>query len=432
MCTLFCLLFLCYTINLQAQGPSGERYQSIVFPQYDSVLNIKYGSNVTASSATPQDLLLDIYMPSGDALSHRPVIFFAHGGHFLTGNKESPESVYFCREFVKRGYVTVSINYRLGFETFDSIGAARAVWRATQDARAAVRFMRSQSETYKLDTNAFVFAGTSAGGFLALNVAYLDRGSETPNNVDTSDYVAPNGKGLDGLEGTTNLLTNSSRVQAVISLCGAIGSTNWIEAKDSTIAALNMHGTADDIVPYGTDIIKLLGSIPLVEVSGGSGIRKRLNDLQIDNRFFTYCGGGHVPFDPANPMGKDWLDSTLSLMIQFTYENVLKLGLANIRISDIDSSDCPGSTFVPSNLISMKELTVYPNPSSGTVYIRFAQEPLHTPKVYIIDPLGKKETLEVKGSGSLFSIDISHIGRGTYILLIESDKEVLMKKLVVN
>ncbi len=186
--------FILYYFFVFAQQPGTLRFQSQVFSNYDSVFNLTYGSNIPANQTTAIDLKLDIYLPSGDSSITRPVIFFTHGGSFIGGSRTTKDVVYLCKEFAKRGYVTVSQSYRLGFDNFNfnATNATRAVWRAMQDGRAAVRFMKSQASVYKLDTNKFIYGGSSAGAFVGLHLAYLNTQAEIPVLVDTSEYSTSN------------------------------------------------------------------------------------------------------------------------------------------------------------------------------------------------------------------------------------------------
>jgi acetyl esterase/lipase len=74
--------------------------------------------------------------------------------------------------FAARGYVVASIHYRLSGEA--------PYPAAIQDAKAAVRWLRTNATTYGIDTNRFVSWGVSAGGQLAgllatsCNVAELE------------------------------------------------------------------------------------------------------------------------------------------------------------------------------------------------------------------------------------------------------------------
>jgi acetyl esterase/lipase len=55
----------------------------------------------------------------------------------------------------------VSLNYRLGSSFIDGVRPA------TQDGKAAVRFLRANAGKYNLDSNRFAVWGNSAGGYMA-------------------------------------------------------------------------------------------------------------------------------------------------------------------------------------------------------------------------------------------------------------------------
>jgi para-nitrobenzyl esterase len=418
------LLTLCSYQFALAQCQPGNRYRLPVFG-YDSVIDLKFGANVTASSSVPQDLLLDIYVPTNDTFSQRPVIFFTHGGSFIFGSRKDGDVVYLCREFAKRGFVTVSIEYRLGFESFDASGAIRGVWRAMQDSRAAVRYIKSNAATYKLDTNMIIFGGSSAGAFCALNVAFLDQANEVPQGVDTSAYIGPNGTGLGNFRGTTNNLPNSDNVHAVINLCGALGDTSWIQAKDSAIQVISLHGTADATVPYGSDIIKLLGTIPILEVDGSASIRQRLNNMNHENYFFTYCGQDHVPYAGLANWQRAWMDTTVRFITKHIYEDLFKCGNSGYYTPEVDSADCPASG-IGNNLFNAVKL--YPNPSSGSVTV-FGLSADAAWSAYALD--GK---LYREGNLTQFNklLDLEGLPRGTYIVRLSSGRAEKFVKIQVD
>ena len=78
-----------------------------------------------------QTLLMDIYQPYNDPMAARPFMVLVHGGSFLQGNKSDLEET--CRAFARKGYVAVSIQYRLGYTSLTAAGAVQTVIRATQD-----------------------------------------------------------------------------------------------------------------------------------------------------------------------------------------------------------------------------------------------------------------------------------------------------------
>ena len=97
---------------------------------------------------------MEVYSPSGDTETNRPLIIHMHTGTFLpiihngnpTGSHFDAATSLMCEGYAKRGYVVVNIEYRLGWNPMDSTQALRAaslmkaVYRGIQDAKAAVRF----------------------------------------------------------------------------------------------------------------------------------------------------------------------------------------------------------------------------------------------------------------------------------------------------
>jgi alpha/beta superfamily hydrolase len=422
---IYLLLFFVATVF---QNAKAQKYLSPIF-NYDSILNIKFGSNVTALSSTPEDQLYDIYLPTGDSATKRPVVFFTHGGSFLSGSKETSDVVALCRAFAKRGYVTVSQNYRLGYESFDATNAKRAVWRAMQDGRAAVRHVRANAAQYLIDTNMIIYGGSSAGGFTALHVAFLDEPQELVLGIDTSAYTGPGSQGLGGFKGTTNNLSNSDEVNAVINLCGAIGDTSWIQLKDKNIPVLNMHGTADNTVPYGTAVIKLFNTIPLLNVSGSSSIRKSLQAKKMTNRFYTFCGLDHVPFYGTSAAQKRWMDTTILFISQFLYYDVLKLSAANTNanIQEIDSADCALTGIYATPIAAAK---VSPNPTQHSVLVQLKNSNTYLKQIAIIDLTGRMVGMYNIDNENQTSLDLQNFDKGIYLLKIITNEGIIIERII--
>ncbi len=419
---------LLFFVAIVFQNANAQKYLSPIF-NYDSILNVKFGSNVTANSSTPEDQLYDIYLPLGDSAIKRPVVFFTHGGSFLSGSKETSDVVALCRAFAKRGYVTVSQNYRLGYESFDATNAKRAVWRAMQDGRAAVRHVRANAAQYLIDTNMIIYGGSSAGGFTALHVAFLDEPQELVSGIDTNAYTGPGSQGLGSFKGTTNNLTNSDEVNAVINLCGAIGDTSWIQLKDKNIPVLNMHGTADNTVPYGTAVIKLFNTIPLLNVSGSSSIRKALNNKKMTNRFYTFCGLDHVPFLGTTTVQKSWMDTTVLFISQFLYYDVLKLSAVNpnANIQEIDSADCPTTGIYATPIAAAK---ISPNPTQHSVLVELKNSNAMLQQIAIIDLTGRVVGLHNIENENQTTLNLQNFDKGIYLLKIITSEGMIIERII--
>ncbi|RYY20076.1 MAG: hypothetical protein EOO36_04295, partial [Cytophagaceae bacterium] len=195
------------------------RYYQPVFANVTVTSNVVYGSALPLTSTTPQQLLLDIYQPTGDTVKRRPLIIFAHGGGFIVGTKTDAYPVAFCTRLARLGYVVASIEYRLGFPITgfpgpltDTAGIAQAAIRGGHDMKAAVRFFRQDAatgKTYRVYSSYIIAAGSSAGAFAALETGYLDKASEVPAYVNLA--------ALGGIEGASGNPGYSSAVAAVIS-----------------------------------------------------------------------------------------------------------------------------------------------------------------------------------------------------------------------
>lgn len=136
---------------------AGVRYVDLVFTATTKISNVTYDAG--------NGLKLDLYFPSPDTATKRWLVVFAHGGGFTSGDKADSKNVTWAKDMAKRGYVAASINYRLkGLLVGEQYGGA--------DMCAAIRFLRSKSALYKLDTARVVTFGGSAGGSSALACAY--------------------------------------------------------------------------------------------------------------------------------------------------------------------------------------------------------------------------------------------------------------------
>ncbi|MEO6883103.1 MAG: T9SS type A sorting domain-containing protein [Bacteroidia bacterium] len=367
------------------------RYYTQVFSSVTITSGVTYGSN-TDYTGSPVTLTMDIYQPVGDTVSQRPVLVFAHGGSFVGGASTDQDVTSLCTTFAKMGYVTASINYRLGFYPFDSIHAVPAVIRAVQDMKAAVRFFRKDfatTNTYKVQPN-YVFAGgSSAGAFMALHLAYLTQNSEVPSYVNIAS--------LGGLEGTSGNPGYSDNVNGVVNLCGALGDSAWI--KTGAIPFVSMQGDSDHTVPYGSSIIVVAGN-PIMRVDGSHSLHLRATHVGVPNPFYTFYNADHVPYAGSTAAEIAYMDTTV---------NFVKIFLRPLLVQ-------PSVTTVP-QLVQNNDLTVYPNPSQGDVFIQFSKNNTNQHLVQLYDVAGK-QLLSSQFNGSFYAMQRGTIAPGIYFLKI--------------
>jgi hypothetical protein len=386
-------------------------------PVFDSIVitdSIPYGSanNYLGASTT---LAMDLYMPYGDTTTNRPLLVLAHGGSFIGGNKKAADIVKVCMEFAKRGYVCASIKYRLGVSTSNPLTLANefanAVWRGTLDGRGAIRYFykdASMGNNYKIDTNNIYVGGISAGGVLGLHVAYLDKPSEAGSANPSIDTAS-----IGGVEGSSGNAGYSWKVKGVISLCGAIGTSTWMN-DNKNIGIVSVHGTNDNTVPFKTDYFKA-GVIPIALLSGSYIVDSVAKANGNPSALKVFYGQDHVPFSLPTPTGIAYMDTTIRFVADFLYKDIKRIpsngsGLNNRYMDDLD-------------------LKVFPVPSNSSITIQFENNQNTNFAFELFDLNGKLLSSQSTISNTL-QIERNNLMNGFYILKIKSEKFESFKKII--
>ena len=230
---------------------AGELYIDPIFSTTEAY-DIEYGKSLTGDGVN-KSRYLDIYLPAGVGAptNNRPAIVMMHGGYYTSGDKRvdsGPVAGTYAKKFAERGYVAVSINYRLLFEDNkpSSLGAPLVLpperhpaWMAdqliswgvteqeyfneiaaaTEDLAMAVNWLRAHADTYGIDSNRIAAGGYSAGAVSSLMLG--------ANAVDGAH----------------------AEIGAVFSIAGGLfGMEPPIDSADPGVFVL--HGTADTVVPY--------------------------------------------------------------------------------------------------------------------------------------------------------------------------------------
>ncbi|MGB0178187.1 MAG: alpha/beta hydrolase, partial [Owenweeksia sp.] len=258
------------------------------------------------------DVFADIYTPTGDTVTDRPVILYIHTGNFLppqingslAGNKTDSSAVEICTRLAKRGFVAVSMDYRLGWNPLASDPVTgpiirratllNAVYRSLQDTKEMVRrlyFTAKNGNPLGIDTNKIVLYGEGSGGYVALAYATLDKEAETkipkfvyPQTIGTTDssYVQPSIVGdIEGYGGLLNLYFDqgiSSEVSMVINAGGALADTSWLEAGDPAMVSLQC--IRDPFAPFGEGTVVVpTTQEDVVDVQGANVFMAKANAL---------------------------------------------------------------------------------------------------------------------------------------------------------
>ena len=289
------LLLILIGIIFSQEDCQGDRYNNEIF-DVDVEYEVYYGQNVNQTlfgSEFTENLYMDIYSPINDNFNDRPLIFFLHGGSFVSGSKSSSDIVALCMKYAKRGYVAVSIDYRLSqhllFFDANEEKAYKAVLKAIHDLKAAIRYFNMNDELYDdygIDINRVYAGGYSAGAVTAINAAYLNEYEEIPSFLDEEFNDVGGFEGLSGNEGY------NSNFYGIVNLSGAVGNKDWIIEGD--IPIVSMHGDQDDTVPYDDNLVTLFGLN--IVVDGSYVIHERMLELGNYSNLYTYENQGHSPY----------------------------------------------------------------------------------------------------------------------------------------
>lgn len=156
--------------------------------------NIPYASGLSHDGMNMTTIempqMLDLYYPDNNA-TNRPVFMFIHGGGFQGGTKTKPEIVAMANYFASRGWVFASVDYRTtsDLEGTNFTGIAPQEWidftiqnattpsdartniamyAAQRDAKAALRWIVANSNSYSVNTNYITVGGASAGAITTI------------------------------------------------------------------------------------------------------------------------------------------------------------------------------------------------------------------------------------------------------------------------
>ncbi len=112
-----------------------------------------------------------------------PAIALFHGGGWVFGDPS--EFFEACRRYAKKGFITFSFQYRLSVNDDGAYPNPRITpVESTKDARSAIRWLKENATSLKINPEKIVVGGQSAGGQLALSTALLDSINEKTDNLN--------------------------------------------------------------------------------------------------------------------------------------------------------------------------------------------------------------------------------------------------------
>ncbi len=234
-----------------------EVFKGLVYKQIDSI-----------------DLKLDIYR-SRDLKKAAPVLIFIHGGGWRKGKRS--DYLPYLLDYARKDYVTVTVSYRLsGVAPFPA---------ALEDVKCAVRWIRENAEDYLIDPDRIAVIGGSAGGHLAMMLAYTNDNEYTR---ECPDSISSKVNAVVNIYGPVDLTTPYARERGESSsflghtykenpeIYKAASPRTYISSDDPP--TLTFHGTIDSLVP----------------VSQADSLHKWLNEAGVANEYHRLKGWPHA------------------------------------------------------------------------------------------------------------------------------------------
>jgi acetyl esterase/lipase len=260
-------------------------------------------------------LKMNIFMPTNDNATKRPLVVWIHGGGFIQGNRSDFNSL--AETWAKRGYTAVTISYRLGIHgslldppfAYDESEAIRACYRGIQDVRGGLRFLVKNASMYGIDTSRCIIGGASAGSIIALHTAFFDPQDEIPPAAGKiADVVRLVGTftrpALGSPDGELHRDVRTPSIKSVLNLFGALFDLKYLGGAP-IVPVFSYHQLEDPVVPCGVN--RAYHGLGVVSsnypyVHGTCAIEQELKKMGVpdaDHSAILYQGAAHDVHDPT-------------------------------------------------------------------------------------------------------------------------------------
>lgn len=387
--TLFVALAISLGVYSQFCSPD-DRFSEVEYFSSSEItwhVDIPYGYAVDYQG-NMDTLLLDVFYPDTtiDDLSKRPFVLMIHGGGFVAGSKEVRRNE--CLAFAQRGFVAISMNYRLGANPPTGIDMVEAIYRAQQDANAALRFVVHHQGDYQIDTSWIFLAGSSAGSITANNVVYS---SQSEWNTLMPTIVST----LGTLDTSSNNLTETFTIKGIFNNWGAVPIGNM--DLHEMVPQIAFHGEQDNTVDIDSSSTAML--------MGSRSIHYTLEDNSICTDITVEPNGGHGIY--GGPSGAIFRTSKASCF----FKSIFCSECTNAYATQAINANC--SETLNNFELERDQYDVFPNPASDHLEIKGLAP---NEDITIYNAIGE---IIFQGATNN-SIDVSEFTSGIYLLSIDT------------
>ena len=230
-------------------------------------------------------LKLDCWYPN-ERQEKYPVVFFAHGGGWISGIRNQPNNVSWSKYLASKGIAVVSIDYRYGINN--------SMEDILEDYSDALEFVREKAKMLRIDTSKMALMGLSAGGHLALLYA----------TYYTSDKSSVNPE---------EKKSRMKGIKAVVAFYAPSDLKDIFEKDNKSLFARFATRTtlkglprdSDDVYQYYSPIYWLSSNMPPVFLAHGKDdvvvpcnssikLARKLKSCCVDYKFYVHKKGNHA------------------------------------------------------------------------------------------------------------------------------------------
>ena len=224
-----------------------------------------------------KELKLDLWLPAKTGRKY-PLVFFCHGGGWISGFRNQPNNVSWCKYLVSKGFAVVSIDYRYGYRnTMEDI---------LSDYTDALNYVKKNHKKLFINKDKIVLMGLSAGGHLSLLYStYHTKNKDkdemegikgvvayySPTNL--KDIFISENKSIFAKFAINQTLKGSPIDKGII--YDTYSPINWLS--EDMIPCLLAHGKKDNVVPFKSSV----------------SFAKKLKEYNIRYTFLIHKKAGH-------------------------------------------------------------------------------------------------------------------------------------------
>lgn len=202
-----------------------------------------------------KELKIDLYYPMDKTKKTYPLVYFCHGGGWISGFRNQRNNISWCRYLASKGFIASSIDYRYGYKyTIEDI---------LSDYSDGLDFIKMNFQDLKIDKKNIVLMGLSAGGHLALLYSTFNTFMGNQDAVkgiksvvayyppsDLKDLFDKDNKSLFARFSASRTLKGTPKEEEEVYRNAS--PINWVS--DKMIPTLLVHGKLDNVVPFESSI----------------------------------------------------------------------------------------------------------------------------------------------------------------------------------